>query len=77
VNDTVKILVSVDPSKASGVASALRGVGATVEEVLEEIGTISASCAESAIPAVSAIPGVLSVEQQRTVQLPKPGSPIQ
>jgi hypothetical protein len=77
VADTLKILVSVEPSQAVGVANALRRAGVTVDEVLEEIGVISATCAESSIAAVSAVPGVLKVERQRTIKLPPPNSPIQ
>jgi hypothetical protein len=77
VSAPVKISISVEPSQVGGVTAALRRVGAAVEEVLEEIGTITASCEESTMPAVSAIPGVLSVERQGTVQVPKPGSPVQ
>ncbi len=77
VNEPVKILVSVEPSQASGVANALRRAGATVEEVLEDIGTISATCGEAAVAGLSSVPGVLSVERQREVKLPPPGSPIQ
>lgn len=77
MNDPLKISISVEPAQASGVAHALRRAGVTVDEVLEDIGTITATCAESAMAGISSIPGVLGVERQGSVQLPKPGSPVQ
>ncbi len=77
VAETLKVLVSVEPSQAVGVADALRRAGVTVDEVLEDLGTISATCAESDLATVAAVPGVLHVERQRIVKLPPPGSPVQ
>lgn len=77
VADTLKVLVSVAPSQALEVANALGRAGATVDEVLEEIGVISATCSESAMAAIAAVPGVLKVDRQRTVKVPPPSSPVQ
>jgi len=75
--ELLKINVSVDPAQASSVAAALRRAGVTVDDVLEDIGVITGSCAEDIADSLSALPGVLSVERQRTVELPSPGSPVQ
>jgi len=40
----IKISVAVEAARASSVAAALRGAGVTVDEVLEDIGTITGSC---------------------------------
>ena len=76
----VRVLVSVDPSHpggAAGVANALRAAGASIREVLEELGTITVTCAPESMSALAAVSGVLHVEAERTVALPAPGSKVQ
>ena len=75
--NSIKINVGVEPAQASSVAAALRRAGVTVDDVLEDIGTITGSCAEDVVDSLSALPGVLNVERQRTIKLPSPGSPVQ
>ena len=73
----IKISVAVEAARASSVAAALRGAGVTVDEVLEDIGTITGSCPEDVVDSLSALPGVLNVELQGTIELPSPGSSVQ
>jgi hypothetical protein len=76
--DRVEIIVSVDTSRPGGAkhtAEALRTAGVHVTDVLEELGTITGSCTTEQLPVVEGTPGVLHVEQSRTIRLPPPGSP--
>jgi hypothetical protein len=76
----VSVLVSIDPSHpggTNGIVTALQAAGASIGEVLDELGTITATCSPEGISALSQVPGVLHVEAERTVSIPKPGSSVQ
>ncbi|HWA72259.1 MAG TPA: hypothetical protein VG937_08000 [Polyangiaceae bacterium] len=80
MESSVRVLVSIDPSHpggSAGIANALRAAGASIGQVLDELGTITATCSSEGIPALSRVPGVLHVEPERTVSVPKPGSKVQ
>lgn len=77
LSDSIRITVSVDPARASGVAEELRRAGLSIDEVLDDIGAITATCSESQLPAIASVPGVLSVERERTVKVAPPKSPVQ
>jgi hypothetical protein len=80
MSKNVSVVVSVDashPGGASAVATSLRAVGVEVAEVLEDIGTITASCPEDRVSDLSRIPGVSAVELERRPRVPPRGSPLQ
>lgn len=76
----MKIVVSVDTERPGGVASVaakLRAAGVEVTDVLEDLGTILASCSESQFAEVAHLEGVLHVERERGVGIPPPTAPVQ
>jgi len=80
VSDVAKIIISVTDdrlSSLSSVASELAKQGMSVEQTLDEIGTITGSADDARIAALKAVPGVASVEVEETFQLPPPTSPVQ
>ena len=75
-----KVIISVTDdrlSNLSSVVSELASQGLTVEQTLDEIGTITGSVDDARIAALKSVPGVASVEVEGTFQLPPPGSPVQ
>ena len=76
----VAVMISVDnknPGDTARVAGRLREKGVEVDEVLEELGTITARHHDDKLAELSSIEGVKRVERQGRVQLPPPGSKIQ
>ncbi|MFJ8507874.1 hypothetical protein [Streptomyces avermitilis] len=73
----VGVILSVDPDRFAEVVEAARGAGLTVTGEQAILGTLSGTIAEDRIPALKAVPGVESVDRDRAVHLPPPGSPIQ
>lgn len=74
------VLVSVaDEALAdmSVVVDALRHAGLSVTEVLPSVGVVTGTVDSDRMPSLSAVPGVLAVEPDRTIQLPPPDSPVQ
>jgi hypothetical protein len=59
------------------VAQALRDTGMEVERVLGTVGVITGRAPAAARPALLAVAGVSSVDEQRRVQLPAPDAPVQ
>lgn len=59
------------------VAQALRDTGMEVERVLGTVGVITGRAPAAARPALLAVDGVSSVDEQRRVQLPSPDAPVQ
>ncbi|MGR7025451.1 hypothetical protein [Geodermatophilus sp. URMC 62] len=59
------------------VAQALRDTGMQVERVLGTVGVITGRAPAAARPALLAVDGVSSVDEQRRVQLPSPDAPVQ
>lgn len=75
-----QVLISIaDEARAdmSTVVEGLRQAGLTVTEVLDAVGVVTGSADSEVIPSLSAVPGVLHVEPERTIRLPPPDSPIQ
>ncbi|MET7847979.1 hypothetical protein ABZT48_06980 [Streptomyces avermitilis] len=73
----VGVILSVDPDRFAEVVEAARGAGLTVTGEQAILGTLSGTIAEDRIPALTAVPGVESVDRDRAVHLPPPDSPIQ
>ncbi|MGY1610222.1 MULTISPECIES: hypothetical protein [unclassified Geodermatophilus] len=59
------------------VARALRDSGMHVDRVLGTLGLITGEAPVAARPALLAVPGVTSVDEQLRVQLPPPDAPVQ
>lgn len=60
-----------------GVANQLAAAGMAVGQVLPVTGVITGSCPPGAKPALRQVDGVLSVEDDVSVQLPPPDSDVQ
>lgn len=74
------VLVSVaDEALAdmSAVVDALRLAGLSVTEVLSSVGVVTGTVDSDRMSSLSAVPGVLAVEPERTIRLPPPDSPVQ
>ena len=68
-----KILVSVDDDSMADLprlVSDLRRAGLQVDEVLENLGTVTGSITQEAAGALLRVPGVAHVEWQRDIKLP-------
>ncbi|MGW0705012.1 hypothetical protein ACWD4G_03385 [Streptomyces sp. NPDC002643] len=76
-SEPVGVILSVDPDRFADTVEALRRAGLTVTGEQPLLGTLSGTVPEDRIPALTAIPGVLSLDRDRTVRLPPPDSPIQ
>ena len=59
------------------VAERLRAAGMSVRQVLGEVGIIAGSVDAGRRASLAAVPGVLSVEIERNVQIPPPDAEIQ
>lgn len=73
----VGVVLAVDPDRFAAVVAALRRAGLTVTGEQPALGTLSGTVAEDRVPALKAVDGVASVDQERTVRLPPPDSPVQ
>ncbi len=76
----IRLTLCVDDSHADDlgdIAGAARRAGMTVEQELSGIGVLTGSIDADNLDALRAIAGVTSVEQERDVTLPPPGSPVQ
>ena len=60
-----------------GVIQGLRARGMQVDQVLDGLGIITGSVPPGAAGALSAVDGVVSVDEQLGVQLPPPDAPVQ
>jgi hypothetical protein len=59
------------------VVAGLRAAGLHVERVLEPVGVVTGSVDPGRRAVLAAVPGVTAVEDDRTVRLPPPDSPVQ
>ena len=74
----VQLSVTVDDGHAiEEVAAGLRARGMEVAQVLDGIGVITGSASDDVRPALAAVEGVASVDEQLTHQLPPPDAPVQ
>jgi len=71
-----RITVSVSED-ADAVATQLRAAGMNVEQVLGAAGIITGSVAAAKRSALTALPGVASVESERTFQIAPPDADVQ
>ena len=74
----VQISVTVDDGHAiEEVVAGLRARGMEIAQVLDGIGVITGSAPDDVRPALAAVEGVASVDEQLTHQLPPPDAPVQ
>jgi hypothetical protein len=76
----VQLSVTVDDGHLpalDAVVARLRAQGMEVEQVLEGLGVITGSAPSAARQALTAVEGVVSVDEQLTHRLPPPDSPVQ
>ena len=74
---SVKVTVLVDDThkdNLAGVAKGLKAKGFVLGESLEAIGALTGSVPAAALPALSAVPGVSAVEEERTDYRTQSGS---
>jgi hypothetical protein len=72
----VRVSISVEPDSIHQVVDAMRVAGYAIVQVLDELGIISAECPAEKMGQLSSIAGVRSVEQERSVSIPRPVSRI-
>lgn len=76
----VRLTLSVSDShlkKLGAVAKAAAKAGMKVEQTHKTLGVLSGSIDAGKVGKLRAIAGVSSVEEERTIQLPPSGSPVQ
>ena len=73
-----RFIVTVDPdADPESVAVNLTTQGFKVDNIMREIGVISASTDADDLSSVRKVQGVSAVEEDRDFQLPTPDSPVQ
>lgn len=75
-----KIHVNVtllEGARAEPVLASARSLGFTLEEHLQTIGVLRGSVDEAVLPQLEAVEGIETVERDRDVGIPPPGSPVQ
>jgi hypothetical protein len=75
-----RITVSVDDEhfeQVDGVAETLKAAGMNVEQVLGSVGIITGSVESERRADIERLPGVGSVEEENTFQIPPPDADIQ
>ena len=75
-----RVSITVDDSHLhviNRIAGQLSERGLTVDQVLDGLGMITGDAARERQPALREVPGVASVDEDVTFQLPAPHSPIQ
>ncbi|MGY2085742.1 hypothetical protein [Blastococcus sp. SYSU DS0539] len=60
-----------------GVVQGLRARGMRVDQVLDGLGIITGSVPPGTLGALTAVSGVVSVDEQLTSRLPPPDAPVQ
>jgi hypothetical protein len=78
--ERVPVVVSVADDRLDRIPELLEALvagGLVVDHVLDAVGVITGSIEPTAIEALAALPGVASVERQRTVRIPPPDSDVQ
>ncbi|WP_434612759.1 hypothetical protein [Arthrobacter sp. A5] len=76
----IQISVTIDNahrSAAVDVVDRLRSNGMQVDQVLDGVGIVTGSAPEDRRPALEALEGVASVDEELSYQLPPPDSAIQ
>lgn len=76
----IPVIVAVDEDHLSdlvAVLDALRDAGLRVGEVLAVAGVVTGTADSDRLSSLSAVPGVVSVEAERTIGLPPPDSSVQ
>jgi hypothetical protein len=76
----VRLTVSVKDShlkNVGAVAKAAKKAGMKVEQQLDDLGVLSGSIDASKLESLQRLEGVSHVEEERQVQLPPGGSPVQ
>jgi hypothetical protein len=74
----VQLSVTVDDGHAiDEVAAGLRARGMEVAQVLDGIGVITGSAPDDVRPALAAVEGVASVDEELTHRLPPPDAEVQ
>ena len=76
----VKLSVTVDDGHLpilDAVVARLRAHGMEVDQVLEGLGVITGSAPSGVRESLTAIEGVVSVDEQLTHRLPPPDAPVQ
>jgi hypothetical protein len=76
----VQLSVTVDDGHLPAideVVARLRARGMDVEQVLEGLGVITGTAPSGARDALTAVEGVVSVDEQLTHRLPPPDAPVQ
>ncbi|MFB7288720.1 hypothetical protein [Actinacidiphila glaucinigra] len=73
----VGVILAVDPDRFADVVMALQQAGLTVTSEQPILGTLSGTVAKDRIAALKAVDGVESLDRERTIELPPPGSAIQ
>jgi len=76
----LNIVVTVGPQRlteVADVAEELRGRGMVVERVLESTGLITGTVPDNLRDTLGSVPGVASVDVERSYQLPPPDADIQ
>lgn len=75
-----QILISIDDSylgKMSAVIAELEGEGLEVRRSLPALGVVSGAAEEAKLPSLRGVNGVISLEEEKTTQIPPPDSQIQ
>lgn len=78
--NTKPIIVTVTDdalNKIDDVAAQLTAKGMKVDKVMSAVGVISGSVASTKMSDLKKVKGVMSVEEEVTVELPPPDSPVQ
>lgn len=76
----LNIVVTVGPERLAevvDVAEELRGRGMVVQRILENTGLITGTVPNDLRDALESVPGVVSVDVERSYQLPQPDEDIQ
>ena len=76
-DESVRVVLSVDPERFDDVVTAAAGMGLVVEEQMREAGVVAGSVQRKRMSALREVAGVEAVERERTIQLPPPDSPVQ
>ena len=66
------VLVTENAEELDAVSAAVRNAGFEIETAIVEISTIFGSAEESQLDVIRHVPGVVSVEEERIVELANP-----
>ncbi len=80
MSDDVAVVVVLDDEHLGAeadVVEALTAAGLAAERVQRDLGTVTGTVARASVPSLASVPGVASVEQQRTPGVPPSDSDVQ